>query len=215
MTHFPVSVSDFSYDKERIFTRLKLRADPNTNEYAENVFPQLVELLHGNMELVLAYNITDNDLTIASPELSSCDLLAVCYTGATQKIVDCVDRLMDNSDFLEGYILNDLANEVLFNASNAMNRQLYTELKAQGYHLSTRLTPGENHLSMEYQTQFLALLTQGEPFPAALTEHYMLQPEKAMLYAYGAGTGIPDRSIDHDCSKCPNISCYMRRDTNP
>ena len=174
-----------------------------------------MELLRENIELVLAYNITDNDLTIASPELSSCDMLAVCYCGATQKIVDCVDDLMAKSDFLEGYILNDLANEVLFNASNAMNHRLYNEFKAQGYHLSTRLTPGENHLSMEYQAQFLSLLTQGEPFPATLTEHYMLQPEKAMLYAYGAGTGLPDRSIDHDCSKCPNLSCYMRRDTNP
>ena len=121
----------------------------------------------------------------------------------------------DNSCRDGRYILNDLANEVLFNASNAMNRRLYNEFKAQGYHLSTRLTPGENHLSMEYQAQFLSLLTQGEPFPATLTEHYMLQPEKAMLYAYGAGTGLPDRSIDHDCSKCPNLSCYMRRDTNP
>ena len=72
-------------------------------------------------------------------------MLAVCYCGATQKIVDCVDDLMARSDFLEGYILNDLANEVLFNASNAMNRRLYNEFKAQGYHLSTRLTPGENH----------------------------------------------------------------------
>ena len=193
MTFFPVSVDELKYDKNRIFTRLKLRADPNTNAYAESIFPQLVELLRENIELVLAYNITDNDLTIASPELSSCDMLAVCYCGATQKIVDCVDDLMAKSDFLEGYILNDLANEVLFNASNAMNRRLYNEFKAQG----------------------LSLLTQGEPFPATLTEHYMLQPEKAMLYAYGAGTGLPDRSIDHDCSKCPNLSCYMRRDTNP
>ena len=157
MTFFPVSVDELKYDKNRIFTRLKLRADPNTNAYAESIFPYLVELLRENIELVLAYNITDNDLTIASPELSSCDMLAVCYCGATQKIVDCVDDLMARSDFLEGYILNDLANEVLFNASNAMNRRLYNEFKAQGYHLSTRLTPGENHLSMEYQAQFLSL----------------------------------------------------------
>ena len=127
MTFFPVSVDELKYDKNRIFTRLKLRADPNTNAYAESIFPYLVELLRENIELVLAYNITDNDLTIASPELSSCDMLAVCYCGATQKIVDCVDDLMAKSDFLEGYILNDLANEVLFNASNAMNRRLYNE----------------------------------------------------------------------------------------
>ena len=166
-------------------------------------------------ELVLAYNSTDNDLTIASPELSSCDMLAVCYCGATQKDRRLRGRSHGEAVFLEGLDFNDLANEVLFNASNAMNRRLYNEFKAQGYHLSTRLTPGENHLSMGYQAQFLSLLTQGEPFPATLTEHYMLQPEKAMLYAYGAGTGLPDRSIDHDCSKCPNLSCYMRRDTNP
>ena len=108
MTFFPVSVDELKYDKNRIFTRLKLRADPNTNAYAESIFPYLVELLRENIELVLAYNITDNDLTIASPELSSCDMLAVCYCGATQKIVDCVDDLMAKSDFLEGYILNDL-----------------------------------------------------------------------------------------------------------
>ena len=113
MTAFPVSVQELEYDKERIFTRLKLREDPNTNAYAESIFPQLVELLRENLELLLAYNITDNDLAIASPELSSCDLLAVCYCGASQKIVDCVDGLMARCDFLEGYILNDLANEVL------------------------------------------------------------------------------------------------------
>ena len=93
MTFFPVSVDELKYDKNRIFTQLKLRADPNTNAYAESIFPYLVELLRENIELVLSYNITDNDLTLASPELSSCDMLAVCYCGATQKIVDCVDDL--------------------------------------------------------------------------------------------------------------------------
>ena len=63
MTVFPVSVQDLEYDRDRIFTRLRLREDPNTNAYAESVFPQLVALLRENLELVLAYNITDNDLT--------------------------------------------------------------------------------------------------------------------------------------------------------
>ena len=39
MTFFPVSVDELKYDKNRIFTRLKLRADPNTNAYAESIFP--------------------------------------------------------------------------------------------------------------------------------------------------------------------------------
>ncbi len=79
MTFFPVSVDELKYDKNRIFTRLKLRADPNTNAYAESIFPYLVELLRENIELVLAYNITDNDLTIASPGFRA----AICSRCAT------------------------------------------------------------------------------------------------------------------------------------
>lgn len=79
MTFFPVSVDELKYDKNRIFTRLKLRADPNTNAYAESIFPYLVELLRENIELVLAYNITDNDLTIARRSFRA----AICSRCAT------------------------------------------------------------------------------------------------------------------------------------
>ena len=119
---------------------------------------------------------------------------------------------MAKSDFLEGCILNDLANEVL-NASNAMNRRLYNEFKAQGCHLSTRLTLGENHLSMEYQAQFL--LTQGEPFPATLTEHYMLQPEKAMPMPTARAPACPTGPSTTTAPNARISRAYMRRDVNP
>ena len=202
----------FRYSKERIFQRLKiLPENENVYEYANEVFPRLEEIARAEVELLCGYTVIPNTLELDSPEMDSCDLLAVCLAGCTDRIVNKVSAMMDEGEYLEGYILNDLANEILFNASDDMNCQLYEELRQQGYRLTSRFTPGENHLALEHQCTFLAILKEKKPdLPVTLTEHYMLQPEKAMLYAYGGGKHLPERSITHDCANCSNINCFYR-----
>ena len=208
MTHFVPET--FEYDKARIYRRLKITADPSVLEYTEKVFPSLEAAARQELELLLCYTVVPNDLELGSPELDSCEKLAICYCGCSERIVARITAMMDEGLFLEGYVLNDLSNEILFNASEAMNGQIYRELRRQGYHLSTRFSPGENHLSMEHQAVFLTLLKREEDLPVALTEQYMLSPEKAMLYAYGAGSHLPDRPVEHNCAACPNVDCYLR-----
>ena len=206
------TAGSFRYSKERIFRRLKiLPENENVYEYANEVFPRLEEIARAEVELLCGYTVIPNTLELDSPEMDSCDLLAVCLAGCTDRIVNKVSAMMDEGEYLEGYILNDLANEILFNASDDMNCQLYEELRQQGYRLTSRFTPGENHLALEHQCTFLAILKEKKPdLPVTLTEHYMLQPEKAMLYAYGGGKHLPERSITHDCANCSNINCFYR-----
>ena len=206
------TAGSFRYSKERIFQRLKiLPENENVYEYANEVFPRLEEIARAEVELLCGYTVIPNTLELDSPEMDSCDLLAVCLAGCTDRIVNKVSAMMDEGEYLEGYILNDLANEILFNASDDMNCQLYEELRQQGYRLTSRFTPGENHLALEHQRTFLAILKEKKPdLPVTLTEHYMLQPEKAMLYAYGGGKHLPERSITHDCANCSNINCFYR-----
>ena len=206
------TAGSFRYSKERIFRRLKiLPENENVYEYANEVFPRLEEIARAEVELLCGYTVIPNTLELDSPEMDSCDLLAVCLAGCTDRIVNKVSAMMDEGEYLEGYILNDLANEILFNASDDMNCQLYEELRQQGYRLTSRFTPGENHLALEHQRTFLAILKEKKPdLPVTLTEHYMLQPEKAMLYAYGGGKHLPERSITHDCAHCSNINCFYR-----
>ena len=206
------TAGSFRYSKERIFQRLKiLPENENVYEYANEVFPRLEEIARAEVELLCGYTVIPNTLELDSPEMDSCDLLAVCLAGCTDRIVNKVSAMMDEGEYLEGYILDDLANEILFNASDDMNCQLYEELKQQGYRLTSRFTPGENHLALEHQRTFLAILKEKKPdLPVALTEHYMLQPEKVMLYAYGGGKHLPERSITHDCASCSNVNCFYR-----
>jgi len=206
------TAGSFRYDKDRIFKRLKiLPENENVYEYANGVFPQLETIARTEMELLCGYTVIPNTLELDSPEMDSCDLLAVCLASCTDRIVNKIARMMEEGDFLEGYILNDLANDILFSASDDMNCQLYEEMKAMGYHLTSRFTPGENHLALEHQRTFLNVLKKRCPeLPIQLTESYMLHPEKAMLYAYGGGKHLPDRSITHDCANCSNTNCFYR-----
>jgi hypothetical protein len=136
----------------------------------------------------------------------------VCLTSCSDRISHSIARLLEEGDLLDGYILNDLVNDILFTASEDMNCQLYEEMKAQGYHLTPRFTPGENSLPLEHQRTFLTLLKERRSdLPITLTERFMLRPEKAMLYAYGGDRALPDRPIAHDCSKCSNTACFYRR----
>lgn len=48
-----------------------------------------------------------------------------------------------------------------------------------------------------------------------LTESYMLYPEKSMLYLFGADCSNPEISVEHDCGKCPNTSCFFRSTEGP
>lgn len=206
------TAGSFRYSKERIFQRLKiLPENENVYEYANEIFPRLEEIARAEVELLCGYTVIPNTLELDSPEMDSCDLLAVCLAGCTDRIVNKVSAMMDEGEYLEGYILNDLANEILFNASDDMNCQLYEELRRQGYRLTSRFTPGENHLALEHQRTFLNILKEKKPdLPLTLTEHYMLQPEKGMLYAYGGGKHLPERSITHDCANCSNVNCFYR-----
>ena len=200
------------YDRDRIFTRLKITPDrENVYDYACEIFPRLESIAREETELLCGYTLVPNTLTGISPEPDSCPELAVCLTGCTERISRAVGQLLEEGDLLEGYILNDLANDILFHTSEAMNCQLYEEQKARGYHLTPRLTPGEGVLPLSRQQDLLDILLQKKPdLPVSLTERYMLRPEKAMLYAYGCGESLPDRPIGHDCANCANTTCFYR-----
>ena len=113
----------------------------------------------------------------------------------------------DHDEFLEGYLINDLSNEILFNAYLEMNRRISDQLKAENLSLTHRFSPGEPPFDLVNQKKLLGLLQEKIDVPITLTSHYMLRPEKSMLYIFGAGRGIEQGSIEHNCATCSVRNC--------
>ena len=199
------------YSRSRIYRRLHIEPDTPVFEYAESAFPALVKLMEENLRMQNCYSIFPRQLCIGVEDVDNAKMQVACLSSCSGAIMDAITGLLDRGDYLEGYILNDLSNEVLFNASNQMNREIAAKLSRQGCRLSRRYSPGEGGVELHCQLPLLDCF-RDEPrlSHVTLTESFMLEPEKSMLYIFGADPAYPERSVEHDCSQCPNTSCFFR-----
>ncbi|WP_294548959.1 hypothetical protein [uncultured Pseudoflavonifractor sp.] len=204
------------YDRERIFRRLHIEPDTNAYQYAQSVFPSLAEIARQQLCMTHCYSVDENEPPVGVPEVDRCKYRITCLSTCSENITREISQMLAQGDFLEGYILNDLVNELLFNASDQMNRQISAAMEEKGCHLTQRFSPGERELGLEYQS---SLLSAFHNIPAVshvrLTESYMLYPEKSMLYLFGADRSNPEISVEHDCGKCSNTSCFFRSTEGP
>ncbi len=202
------------YDRERIFRRLHIAPGTSVCEYAAEAFPALEDLVRRHLEMVHCYTVLEHRDRTGISEVDRGKYVVVCLSSCAQGIVEEITQLLDRGDYLEGYILNDMVNEIFFNASDQMNRVIAAHLRGIGCNLTRRFSPGEGEFALEYQTDLLECF-RGESAlrDIHLTESYMLYPEKSMLYLFGADPGNPALSVEHDCRICPNLTCFFREET--
>jgi len=161
--------------------------------------------------MVHCYTVLSGVGPFAIPDLDDCSHQVVCLSSCSEAIVDTITELLNGGDYLEGYILNDMISEILFNASDQMNRAIAEELALAGRRLTRRFSPGEGGMELSWQAALLACFREDHALDyIRLTDTFMLVPEKSMLYLFGADEKNPQLSVEHDCSVCPNVDCFFR-----
>lgn len=198
---------EISYEKEKIYRRLQIRENTPAYDYTENVFPSLLQLALENMELFLCYQMIPSlsEGTFSLPE--PCEKWVLCLVTCSERMNQTIQQKLDEGEYLEGYLLNDLANEILFNASNQMNCLIRREVQSMGLHLTRRYSPGEPPLDLAYQEELLQILGKEQPLPVTLNSHFMLHPEKSMLYLFGAASRPSSLSESLGCAECSSRNC--------
>jgi len=202
--------TEFIYDKDRIFRQLHLNENENVTKYTHQVFPKLIQFAQENLEITTCYNIQENNAHFGLPNIDCCKYIVLCFCSCSEKINLFIDKLIRNNGFLDGFLLNHISNEILFNASNQMNTQLENTLIQLGLRLTKRYSPGEGKIDLQFQQNILRGLKAETPIEASLTENYMIDPEKSMLYYFGADSQIESHSTKHDCRTCDSINCPHR-----
>lgn len=202
---------DVQYDLNRVFRRLKIEPGTHVYEYAEEVFPKLIRTVEEKLDMVNCYVVLHHGPSVNIEEVDSCSHQIVCLCSCSSRITQAIGHLLDQGDYLEGYLLNDLANEIMFNGSDQMNRQIAADLAAVDSRLTRRYSPGEGEMDLPYQGLLLQCFREDHRLDfVKLTDSFMLTPEKSMLYLYGADQRNPGVSVEHDCSICANKTCFFR-----
>lgn len=197
-------------DLETVSQRLKITGDSLEAVHCRELLPSLMAQASLLSQPSCLYCISPYEQAIPLEALASCSHLVCCFVGLGPGLNKAIDTYFQQGDYLEGFLLDHLGNEILFNASNDMNALIAQRLYNLGMKHTCRFSPGEGEMGLKYQTFIMEALQKVGTVPAKLNDHFMLIPEKSILYVIGAGTEIANGSLKHDCDLCDRLTCYFR-----
>ncbi|HBH12648.1 MAG: Uncharacterized protein XD91_1681 [Clostridiales bacterium 38_11] len=198
-------------NKSLVFERMRVNASSNIYKKVNELFEGLVPLIEKSVDYQAVFTVEDNHFGFVQSPLSDCDKIVFCYVTIGERVCHEVNRMFEDGRLLEGYLLNEMTNEVVMDATNQLYGHIKGLLKPIGFNLSKRLSPGECTLDMTYQSLIMNELKKSFDIKGTLTSAYMINPEKSTLYLYGADPDQPDTDMDFDCGTCPSHSCPYRR----
>jgi len=213
-------------NKNRIYKRLHFVENTESYKSIENCFNDICHIVRDNMKLTGAYFMVNDTAEISFKELkesANWSKYVLCFVSSKDEINSYVNDMISSGDYLKGYLLNEIATDVIFNASDELNKIIKKEVSMLGYKLTKMYAPGDDLLDLKHQQTILDALKKHVLIDAYLTESYMIIPQKSMLYLFGAekcndlhsykstakeglSTGVKEES----CGNCSNLNCKYR-----
>lgn len=198
-------------NKSLVFERMRVNQSSKIYKKVNELYERLIPVIEELVDYQAVFALEDNHFGFYQHPLSDCDKIVFCFVTIGEGVCHEVNRMFEDGQLLEGYLLNEMTNEVVMDATNQLYRHIKSLLKPIGLNLSKRLSPGECTLDMTYQALIMEELKKSFDIKGTLTSAYMIDPEKSTLYLYGADSNQPDSDVDFDCGTCTSHNCPYRR----
>lgn len=202
----------YRIDREELFERMHISKDrPNYQKFKKNyqkLFESLPDLLNIQATHILKTNDEQEKIHRGLCEVSH---IVYCLVTLGPKISEQSTAYFAEKDFLNGLMIDAMADILLFNASNdyydTVKRDVY---EAQGYALTLRYSPDDNIIPIQVQKKILEYVNGEALLSVGISAGFMYNPVKTLGYVYGADKNIELAEKDHDCLMCSNLSCEYR-----
>ncbi len=175
------------YDKERVYERLHVEPGSAAWEYNEEIFPDVMKEILDRLRIHDCFLVPERRLVTGVEEIDQAEKQVICMIAIEQNVMDRMDEYLADYDLPEAYLLDQMVNEILFNAGDDLSRAAEAAMRAEGLGTTRRYIPGDEPLPLDAQIQMLDCLKQvPEASVLSVSERGVLRPEKAALYLFGA-----------------------------
>lgn len=194
-------------NKEKTFNRLHIEENTETYKNADNSYDELCHIIKNNIKVTAVYKVTES---LIFDEACDYESFAICLVSSDDDISEISNRMMSEGNYLNGYLLYELAMDAIFNASNELNNIVKQEAAKKGLKLSKRYAPGDGTLSFNNQKVLLDVLKKEVIISACLNEANVMVPENTLLYVYGLKKDFDDENCFSSCNLCESKNCQYR-----
>lgn len=127
-----------------------------------------------------------------------------------EELPKLIVKKFQKGDYLEGMILDSIADCFTFEVFDQVYEQLYLYLKGNG--LGTiRLSPGERGFDITYHKLLEKKLKILETIGVDMSESYMLNPVKSTSSVFIVDERLVLNEKLHECKKCADSTCKWRQ----
>ena len=141
-------------------------------------------------------------------QLKKCESIAVFLCTAGPQIGIRSRLMMQEKDYLKGYIYDIIGSEIAEAAADLMQTDLEKNLNDQGYKITNRYSPGYCGWSVAEQHKLFRLIP-GNFCGISLTESALMDPVKSISGFIGIGKNV--KNNPYTCRMCNQVDCVYRR----
>ncbi len=200
-------------NRDRIFKKLRFNDGSEAYKNADRIFDELSSLIQENIRLTTLYRVTDSDVFNVE-EINGFEKYAICLVSSDDKISEISNEMMSSGEYLKGYLLHEIATDVIFAASDALNKEMETEAAKMGYRICGNYAPGDGKIDLAMHGVLLDKLKREAEIKVYVSSEHILIPGKSLLYVLGLKQMQDTDGLEEYCAcgQCGNSDCDYRKE---
>ena len=199
----------FQVNQKRFLKRIHIDSEKKQDEELRERVLWLEEQMR-SQTIQMVYRKGEGDFSLGIREMDNCPVQIVCLVSIGENLNQKIDGLLSEEKYLEAYLLDQMASEALFLASEKLNEMLCRDMKSEGWYLVQKAEAGMGDIPLEKQKDFLEIIREKRDIGVRVNDAGMLLPEKTMVYAFGADKEEKELCLNHDCRQCSRKDCGFR-----
>ena len=145
---------------------------------------------------------------IISAQLRKSESVAIFACTAGNWIGEMARELLNDKDYLKGYIYDVAGSEIVEAVADLMQEKLSETMESEGLHITNRYSPGYCGWNVSEQHKLFSLMPDNF-CGITLTESALMVPIKSVSGVIGIGPDV--RHNPYTCNICDAKDCIYRR----
>ena len=121
--------------------------------------------------------------------------------------------LFQEGNYLGGMLADAIADDYLFQMDEQIQKAVIRMCRERKMGIKRRLEAPQD-VPMDIQKKAFDVTEAGKNMGIAIKESYMYDPVKTVCQVYVLDSDHTRFCVEHDCTKCQNVTCKLRRETS-
>lgn len=199
-------------DRKMVFETIQCYEDSDLYDEICDEYDKVREQMQEHLDLKGVMGMREVTKEIASKDLPEGTKIIYVINTIGKYDSELSDTYFKQGDYLKGMLADAMADSYVFGMEKSWQNELRNYCREKGIGIKRRLEVTK-HVPMLVQKIAFEELNAGEHLGMAISSGYMYNPQKSLCSIFIVDEDADTFNAYHDCQKCGNIKCPMRRIT--